>query len=380
MGFLAVVDVETTGFGRADRVVEIGVLLVDSSSLEVVDEFDTLVNPMRDIGATEIHGITASVVEAAPVFADVAGSLARMLDGGVVVAHNLPFDRRFIVAEFARSGIELDPGAGICTLQLSGERLEIACGRHGIPMPDQHRALSDARATHGLLAAIYSGEDGLPARFDQRVPAGIPRTLRRESVSAGSAAMAPLRPGLRYPTSDEGALSYLATVDTYLDDLVLSELERCSLDELAVELRIDAADRGRLHLDYVLALAGAAARDGVVTDREHSMIQAVANALGVDAGMVPDITELATVTSLDGQRICFTGQAIVDGRLIDRASLEALAARHGVQPVASVSRKGCDALVAADPSSASGKAQKARGLGIPIISIDEFLTMVGQAR
>ena len=110
------------------------------------------------------------------------------------------------------------------------------------------------------------------------------------------------------------------------------------------------------------------------------MIQAVANALGVDAGMVPDITELATLTSLDGQRICFTGQAIVDGRLIDRASLEALAARHGVQPVASVSRKGCDALVAADPSSASGKAQKARGLGIPIISIEEFLAMVGQAR
>jgi DNA polymerase-3 subunit epsilon len=379
MDYLAVVDVETTGFGKTDRVVEIGVLLVDPHSFEVVDEFDTLINPGRDIGATEIHGVNASMVEAAPSFAEVAGSLARLLDGSVLVAHNLPFDRRFIVGEFTRAGVHLDPGLGICTLRLSGERLAVACQRYGIVLDDHHRALADARATHLLLAALHSESQCSPARFVQHVPIGMPRTLRRESVHAGSVVLAPPRPGLRYPASDELALSYLATLDTYLDDLVLSRDERIALDELAANYGIGRPERDRLHHDYVAALAGAAARDAVITEREHEMIEAVASALGVDPALVPDITVLASVSSLDGKRLCFTGQALVDGRILDRASLEALAARHGIQPVSSVSKRGCDVLVAADPSSASGKAQKARCYGVPIISIHEFLEMVGEA-
>jgi NAD-dependent DNA ligase len=48
----------------------------------------------------------------------------------------------------------------------------------------------------------------------------------------------------------------------------------------------------------------------------------------------------------------------------------------GCQPVASVTKKSCDLLVAADPSSMSGKAQKAHQYGVPIMAVTEFLRIV----
>lgn len=80
---IAVVDVETTGFAaeRTDRVVEIAIVRLSQSG-EVLDEFETLVNPQRDVGPTQIHGISARDVRQAPVFAEVAGDVAARLEGG----------------------------------------------------------------------------------------------------------------------------------------------------------------------------------------------------------------------------------------------------------------------------------------------------------
>ena len=62
----AIVDCETTGFGKHDRIVEVAAVVVDGTSGAVVDEYDTLVNPQRDTGPVGVHGVTASMVEAAP--------------------------------------------------------------------------------------------------------------------------------------------------------------------------------------------------------------------------------------------------------------------------------------------------------------------------
>jgi DNA polymerase-3 subunit epsilon len=45
-------------------------------------------------------------------------------------------------------------------------------------------------------------------------------------------------------------------------------------------------------------------------------------------------------------------------------------------PVSSVTKKTCDLLVAADKSSLSGKAKKARDYGIPVISVSEYLDSI----
>ena len=99
---------------------------------------------------------------------------------------------------------------------------------------------------------------------------------------------------------------------------------------------------------------------------------------------VTDI-EIPTVTLADlpgslseGMLVCFTGQVLIDGTLITRVQLEAMAALVGLQPVSSVTRKGCDLLVAADTSSRSGKAKKAHEYGIPIVAAEEFLALLSR--
>ena len=64
---LTVIDCETTGLGRHDRIVEIAVVTLDPQTWEPTDEYDTLINPERDVGPVGVHGITATMVEAAPI-------------------------------------------------------------------------------------------------------------------------------------------------------------------------------------------------------------------------------------------------------------------------------------------------------------------------
>lgn len=61
------------------------------------------------------------------------------------------------------------------------------------------------------------------------------------------------------------------------------------------------------------------------------------------------------------------------GRAFGRDELEALAARQGLVPVSSVTKKACDLLVCADLATSSGKAKKARQYGIAMMSVEEFL-------
>jgi len=121
---LIVVDCETTGFGKSDRVVEIAAITLDPDTLQVVDEYDTLVNPERDTGHVGIHGVTASMVEAAPVFREIAAALARRLGGAILVAHNLAFDQRMLAQEYGRLGSTFSPGQGICTLRATSEKTQ----------------------------------------------------------------------------------------------------------------------------------------------------------------------------------------------------------------------------------------------------------------
>ena len=114
MGQYAVIDVETTGLSPAQnhRILEVAVVLADDNG-NLVDEWETLVNPLREVGAAEIHGLTAADVYAAPTFDEILPELVSLLSGRMLVAHNLAFDARFLAAEFARAGhaVELDGSA-----------------------------------------------------------------------------------------------------------------------------------------------------------------------------------------------------------------------------------------------------------------------------
>ena len=162
----SVVDVETTGFGRDDKICEIAIVGMDAETLEVIDEFETLINPQKNIGRTaHIHKITESMIVGAPTFQNIASEIAERLDRSVLVAHNLPFDNRMIAQEFDEMNATYHPGQGVCTLKLTGEKLARAAEQNGISHNHLHRASEDARVTAKLFRLLCNrGETTKPAR------------------------------------------------------------------------------------------------------------------------------------------------------------------------------------------------------------------------
>lgn len=82
------------------------------------------------------------------------------------------------------------------------------------------------------------------------------------------------------------------------------------------------------------------------------------------------IKQESTVGSLTGKSFCFTG-----AMEYKRKDLQAMVTAHGGTNLDSVT-KNLAYLVIADPNSTSGKAKKARELGITLISPEQFLEMV----
>ena len=182
-----------------------------------------------------------------------------------------------------------------------------------------------------------------------------------------------------YPYSDEALLLYLDALDWVLDDHYIDDEEHAAMEEFAESLGISDAMREEAHRSYLASIIAAAERDGIVTEAERRLIEQVMDALGVSDVALPAVTELPESASLRvGMHICFTGNVVVDGTSFSRHFLEECAAQAGMQPVGSVTKKGCDLLVAADPSSQSGKARKARGYGVPVMGAAEFLELLLQ--
>ncbi|MEE1827252.1 DEDDh family exonuclease [Streptomyces sp. BE20] len=148
----AVVDVETTGLGRSDRVISAGVYQLDEDGT-VTDHWYTLVNPERDPGPVWIHGLTSDLLVGAPTFPEIADEFAERLRGRVMVAHNALFDWNMISREFSRAGLRAPVDQRICTMVLARDlRLPLPNGklsslaRHfGVHQQQAHNALDDAR-------------------------------------------------------------------------------------------------------------------------------------------------------------------------------------------------------------------------------------------
>jgi DNA polymerase-3 subunit epsilon len=164
-----------------------------------------------------------------------------------------------------------------------------------------------------------------------------------------------------------------------LDDGVITADERQYLNEVIGSSQLTDAQIKAIHESYLNSLVQAVTRDELVTKDEQKLIVKIAGVLGITDYELPKVSRQSTrATIKGGQRVCFTGSAVDSrGAAIDRADLECLAASAGLQPVNTVSKKSCDLLVAADTSSASGKAKRARQHGIPIISVQEFLSQIG---
>ena len=112
-------DTETTGFSPAkDRLVEIGAVKVRNG--KKLGEKTWLLNPQRYIPwyVQNVHHITPEMVKEMPTFAQVYPEFLEFIDGSVLIAHNAPFDIRFIAAEAARAGMPAPRNAVLDSLAL----------------------------------------------------------------------------------------------------------------------------------------------------------------------------------------------------------------------------------------------------------------------
>ncbi|MGY1453088.1 DEDDh family exonuclease [Streptomyces sp. SS8] len=169
----AVVDVETTGLARDDRIVSAAVYRLDARG-DVIDHWYTPVNPQRDPGPTWIHGLTSEMLADAPLFPQIAEEFAERLRGRVLVAHNAVFDWSMIAREYARARLPVPVRQRLCTIALSKEldlplanhRLETLAAHYGVVQRRAHHALDDAR----VLAEAFRPSLHLAAAGRIRLP------------------------------------------------------------------------------------------------------------------------------------------------------------------------------------------------------------------
>ena len=409
-----VIDLETTGVytGGHDRVIEIAALRVTPAG-RIEDEYATLVNPKRDIGRTDIHGITAGQLLHAPDFAEIAGDIGDRLNGGIVVGHNLRFDLSFLRSEFARLDVTLPTFPTLCTMHLAyqasespSRRLSDCCAAAGIAHDDPHTALGDAYATaalvtHYIKAARHAGvcrlcdlgceQDVLPEpAWLPFVPSG--RAVRRQEATAKHtetrgylAKLVARLPGTEGTSAREA--EYLCLLDRVLEDRVLTPDEAHSLCAAAEEWGMGRNDVDGAHQAYLWALARQAKADGVVTDVERRDLVTVCELLGVsrrtleqilDAPATASTTAAGSPILLAGKTVCFTGELLecIDGERVMRERAEELARRGGMLVQKSVT-KSLDILVVADPDTQSSKAKKARDYGTRIMAEAAFWKALG---
>jgi DNA polymerase-3 subunit epsilon len=186
-----VFDLEATGLApsRGDAIVAIGAVRLQD--LEIVERFETLVDPGRPIPAAAVrcHGITSAMVAGAPKPPEALAAFAAFARDAVLVAHNAGFDRTLLhMAEF--HGAPPLPNPLLCSLALSrwldpqepDHSLDSLCARAGIVISRRHAALGDAEATAELWRRLI-------ARAAARGVEHLPELVRRTGMERFMAEM-----------------------------------------------------------------------------------------------------------------------------------------------------------------------------------------------
>nr|WP_315222492.1 exonuclease domain-containing protein [uncultured Flavobacterium sp.] len=185
----AIVDIETTG-GNAggSRITEIAIVIHDGTS--VIDRFETLVNPEKEIPASifALTGINNKMVSNAPIFDAISDKVLEMLTDRIFVAHNVNFDYSFVRHQLEQAGFKWT-AKKLCTVRaarkikpgLASYSLGNLCGALDIPLENRHRAGGDADATALLFSRLLEWDkEGEIEKMikktaqDQRLPPNLP--------------------------------------------------------------------------------------------------------------------------------------------------------------------------------------------------------------
>ncbi len=165
-----VFDVETTAMKPENGyIVDLAALRVRGG--QVVDRFESLVNPGRSIVGHQVHGISDQDVANAPTAAELLPKFVEWIGDAAVVAHNISFDLPFVLRHLPND-VRWEPTAIYDTLELayqlypdagSYKLADLVRFVFGRDHEAAHRAMPDAQATADLFINLT---DGLAQRLD----------------------------------------------------------------------------------------------------------------------------------------------------------------------------------------------------------------------
>lgn len=304
---IAIIDFETTGLAPGpDRIVEVSVVRANPGENPRLT-FDTLVDPQRQMAATEIHGITDRDVEDAPQFSEIGGDFVRAISGCVVASYNVYFDIGFLRYELLRMGVHAEP-PHICLMYMRplldlGKRCSLseACFLSGIPIEAAHQASEDAMASAQLwmkyqdafdiqhLIKFQELAEKKTYKFLQSLQqdplealavAGIPPSGRRKSRATTRAGAAPAERWDPQASAQDAIHRYWSEFTSVLTDLDVSSEELKRMQELRKQLGLtEEAIRGahaKAFADLLIQSMEDQAIDGAEQQRIKDLHQCLA--------------------------------------------------------------------------------------------------------
>ena len=157
-------DLETTGLNfEKDRITEIGAVRIKNG--EIVDSFDTFVNPCMHIPEKiiELTGINDNMVKDAPLENEALQKFYEFCGSAVLVAHNANFDAGFCKAASARCGLHFDytyidsiPVARSVLPELKSYKLNLVAAALSLAPFNHHRACDDAKVLGEIFIKLIS--------------------------------------------------------------------------------------------------------------------------------------------------------------------------------------------------------------------------------
>lgn len=146
-------DVEATGLSvETDEIVELAV--VKFTYDEILDTFETLINPVCDIPqeSIDVHHITNDMVKDKPTIDQILSSAFDLIGDHIVVGHNIGYDLSMLIQAAKRHKIDcpLSIERSIDTVRLARlyagtttNTLEVLREHFNIPEEGAHRAMND---------------------------------------------------------------------------------------------------------------------------------------------------------------------------------------------------------------------------------------------
>lgn len=157
-----IIDTETTGLSKDDRIIELSIIDMEGSVL-----YSSLFDPgiPLSLRIIELTGITDRMLHGKPRFEDEAEKISDILSRHIITGWNVSFDIRMLKQEFMRIDASFDDSnthdlMALCSTVLGKESRNVKLMKLkdelGIGCSQDHRSLADCRDTLAVMEAVIA--------------------------------------------------------------------------------------------------------------------------------------------------------------------------------------------------------------------------------